>query len=605
MRQYRLVVLRLTAALLLLTPTTAGVEENSTERAKSFNFSSSALPQTVSPADCLSLNHQIQGDVDKCLLGKLSDQAYFGIDPTQVSDQQMLNYINKNREAVAALLLQVDYGRDLKRFVGYQDQILATQNEAAFLQHLQTAQNVAGILGQVADVLNASRQTAAWTAASESLSALGQILFGIQVYQRFADVLISSDLRQALTLYFENRLDTQSARSMTPEAAWNDVWSVYGPVLLSIGQAKGMSTDQLSKWFENAFVAYRLVGYSDSQTVRYAQGQALVSIGKAAKEGTAKTSRQVVVASFQSVRRAGTILVPFLIYDGGRYVPLPRGVIDPTLLNFPQQDLLPNGGVNPSSAKVSNAIQQSVLNTFKDFDVYRDSIKIGQFTVTRVSVNYFGGGISDAEFKVVGSGIAKGFEPQGDLAVAGRTSLRDFSCSGLTQIQARQARSLALGLIPRAMPRLPSWPETLGEAILLGDPDRETMNCYDLRRDGITEVSLELRIAFKSPKGKPDERGQTAQFSADVYLFAQYERTAGTLTALLSSVRIYGEGSAESYSQGSGVSRLMGALDIDGDGVGELVVAGAEGNWIRAYKPTRTGLLLLCEIRNYWNLVDY
>jgi hypothetical protein len=603
MRQCRLLVLRLTAALLLLTPTTAGVEENNTKRAMSFHASSSALAQTVSPRDCLSLNHQIQGDVDKCLLGKLSDQAYFGIDPTQVSDQQMLNYINKNREAVVALLLQVDYGRDLKRFVGYQDQILVTQNETAFLQALQTAQNVVGILSQITDILNATQQTAAWTATSESFGALGQILFGIQVYQRFADVLISSDLREALKMYFDDRLDPLSGRSMAKDLAWNDVWVGYSPALLPIAQAKGMSTDQLSKWFENAFVAYRLVGYSGSSKVRYAQGQALASLARGGKQGLTQNSQKVVLASFQWTHNNPGVLVPFLIYDGSQYVPLKRGVIDPSVLNFTQNDLLSAGVVRPGSPRVANAIQQSVLSTFKNFDVYRKNTKIGQFTVGRVSAIYFPGGISDSEFKVVGSGIANGFEPQFDLALAGMTSVADFSCSGLTPIQAQQARSLALSLIPKTMPRLPSWPETEGATIVLGLPGQESTTCFDLRRDGRTEVSLSLLIPFNSPKAKPNQYGYVVQFIARVYLFAQYEKGAGEPHTMLGSVSITGEGSAEEYRQGSEVNGLMGALDIDGDGVSELILVAGTG--IRVYKPTSTGLILISEVQNYWTLGDY
>jgi hypothetical protein len=47
----------------------------------------------------------------------------------------------------------------------------------------------------------------------------------------------------------------------------------------------------------------------------------------------------------------------------------------------------------------------------------------------------------------------------------------------------------------------------------------------------------------------------------------------------------------------------MGALDIDGDGVAELILATTKG--IRVYKPTRNGLLLICEVQDYWTLLDY
>jgi hypothetical protein len=486
-------------------------------------------------------------------------------------------------------------------------------------------------------------------------------------------------------------------------------------------------------------------------------------------------SRQVVLASFQGLDDGtSSVLVPFLLYAGGRYMPLTRGVIDPSMLNFTQNDLLSAGAVKPGSARVTNAIQQSVLNTFKDFEVYRKSIKVGHFTVTRVSVIHFGGGISDPVFKVVGSGVPKGFEPQDDLAVAGtagypdrdlaskititdqditdfynqnraqfnvpetryhilqivvtghkdpqirnrkgddavtdiearrkaealldrlkrgadfaqlamdysedylttpiggdlgyipesalsqsdpalketvltmtpgqlsnvialresyrilklvareaagqrelsdpavqysiRESLRNFACSKLTPAQAREARSLALGLIPKVMPRVSSWPETEGQAIILGSPEYQSLTCFDLRRDGDTEVSLELRVPFTSPKGKRNEYGVAPQFSANVFLFGRYERGTAHLNTLLSSLSISKEGDAWTYPDLSGSTRLLGAADIAGNGTAELVVAnvgGAADNWIRVYKLTAAGLVLICEIRNYWTMGDY
>lgn len=568
MRKYRLLVLRLTAVLLLLTPTSAGVEENSTERAMSFHFSSSALSQTFSPTDCLSPNHQVQGDVDKCLLGKLSDQAYFGIDPTQVSDQQMLDYITKNREALVALLLQVDYGRDLKRFVGYQDQILATQNESAFLQHLQTAQSVVGILGQVADVLSASQQTAAWTAASESLNALGQVLFGIQVYQRFADVLISSDLRQALSLYFENRLDTQSANSMTPAAAWNDAWSVYGPVLLSIGQAKGMSTDQLSKWFENAFVAYRLVGYSDSSTVRLAQGQAIARLAA----GTASAAKQVVVAGFQTIPtpsrgsfqfgRDAYYLVPMVIYDGSRYKFLPHDVPDEDPMVHPlnAQDFL-GQSANPNSPRVRELIQKSILSKVNLFDVYRKGRKVGYFTVKNpVYVGPFG--------QVVAVGTATGFTPTSeDIAIAGALSQPDFllPLSKLNLTQTKQLDSMVMALLPKTIPTNPVAPTAAGQPIRLRTT-WENLNVLDPQRSGNLVVSLERKAVVTSTV--------SVSFTASSFVLARYNTQTKSFDKL-ASWAIIAQGNKIVFSNGTGDEFLItfkGVLDVSGDGIPELIL---------------------------------
>jgi hypothetical protein len=283
-------------------------------------------------------------------------------------------------------------------------------------------------------------------------------------------------------------------------------------------------------------------------------------------------------------------------------VPLTQGVIDPAILNFTRQDLLPNGAANPDSPNVKKATQGSVLNTSKDFAVYRKDASVGQFAVTSVSV------VGSGQYKVAGKGIAKGFEPQFDLAVAGSKTQGKFSCPGLTPAQLRQARSLALGLIPRTMPRMGSWPETEGQAIILSNPESESLTCFDLSHDGTTEVSVEMRIPFKSPKGKANQYGNAPQLSAGVFLFGRYEKNAAQLKTLLSSFNISGEGSAETYPDLSGSTRLMGVADIAGDGNVELVVGnvgGAADNWIKVYKVVPSGLLLLAETHKYWTIADY
>jgi hypothetical protein len=229
--------------------------------------------QTASVKDCARLLGR--GWDDRCLLERLRDPRYFGIVSADASHDELLAYIRSNSDKVAALLFQVEYGRSVERFLKHQDSILVRESERVFLRALEKSEGLGQSLELMARALSALAPSAAAIATAESLGVLRQILFGIRVYQRFEDVWISLDLRYALQLYFEARLNPQSGQSESQEHAWNQALSTYGPVLEKIARTKRISVEQLSIWFENAFVAYRLVAYPDSDRIRHAQGLAI------------------------------------------------------------------------------------------------------------------------------------------------------------------------------------------------------------------------------------------------------------------------------------------------------------------------------------------
>lgn len=553
-----------------------------------------APPQTTSAADCLSWFSQITGGVDKCLLDDLRDPSYFGVSPSDASDQQLLAYTKANEQAVATLLLQVDYGRDLQRFVTYQMLTLPTGNETAFLQALGGGGNIVQILGQVANTLNALNQTAASAADSESLSALQQILFGIQVYERFAQVLISSNQRQFLLLYFQDRME-----GMSEGQAWSQLYSEFDGVLLQIGQAQGLSSDQLSNWFESSFVAYRLVGYSDSDSVRQAEGKAiaLIAIGRIAPGSTNSQSAssatgEVVLADLLfSNDGKEMLLAPFLTYVGGQYTPLPDGI---KVLQLSNEDVSTQA-INPASPRVRAAIQESILNKIKNFEVYRRGRKVGSFSVTAITVTWAGGNI-----KVVGKGIPNGFQPQGDeMAIAGPSSHAGFwPPMALSSTQQKELLSQALGMIPKRVPA--EWSgQSQGQpilaAVLVGKPiiiarTRVTAHVLDFKPGGKTNVFFNVSVEMKTSLGP--------FANANISLLDGYNERTSSWKRMLTCRSSWELQTAAGWNNGCW---LLDVLDINGDGVAELVIrrGHGEGSNIEIYELKGKQLQLISIVKGW------
>lgn len=239
-------------------------------------------PVDTSNADQTFTYGDSQGAVGKCqkfpasfypsckLVTKLRDEAYFKIPASAVSDDQLQKYVKKNKDNIKALLLQVDYGRDLDHFLKGQTNFLTHEKE--FIRSLPNTE-IIDVLGAVAEILNRVGESVAWGVASASLDVLSKVIAGVEVYKRALGVITAKETRFLFAVYAENRKAGNS-----PGEAWLDIVSAYSELLQLASARTGVPMDKLDGWFENAFVAYRLVGYDDSASIRSAQGLAIAEL---------------------------------------------------------------------------------------------------------------------------------------------------------------------------------------------------------------------------------------------------------------------------------------------------------------------------------------
>jgi hypothetical protein len=218
------------------------------------------------------------GEADKCgrtffrpkncsLLVKLRSSSYLNISSNEISDNQLLAYINKNTAAIELELLQIDYGYDLEEFFGGQNEL---EDERNFLKSLGKWQSFSTWTHRVLEGLRLLGDSTALQVYSNAFSVLGQVVQGLKVYNRALNVFTAFGTRAILRDYVDGRADGESA-----VAVWQDIDAVYGGELSRISARKHIPIDDLSVWFENAFVAFRLVGYSDSASLRFARGVAI------------------------------------------------------------------------------------------------------------------------------------------------------------------------------------------------------------------------------------------------------------------------------------------------------------------------------------------
>lgn len=205
------------------------------------------------------------------LVAQLRDKVYFNVPQSDVSDERLLQYIGRNEDAVRALLLQIDYGRDLDGFLKGQTNRL--DDERRFIRSLNRVEDLLGKLKLIADVLSLLNESLAFAALSASIEALSPIIEGLTMFQRLQGTFTAFSTRAILQDYFDGRRSGQSV-----ETAWDDMLNVYGDQLLQISARRRVSIDRLGEWFEDAFVAYQLVGYPDSEDIRFAEGRAIARI---------------------------------------------------------------------------------------------------------------------------------------------------------------------------------------------------------------------------------------------------------------------------------------------------------------------------------------
>jgi DNA-binding beta-propeller fold protein YncE len=263
-----------------------------------------SIPQDTRTKAC---SHLFGWDSD-CLAFRLEDPAYFGIDSTQATHEQLRGYIEKNQQTIVALLMQIDYGRDVQRFYGPNrtDTVLNTESQKDFLGSLGQAQTLLDVLQQLTAALDALREVPALNALSESTGAISAVLQGAQITQLWARLEVSTDMYGVFDIYFPARLDSRTLNGVDANAAWSILQgSDTAPILEKIRAVSGITPDKISDvrvWLENAFVAYRLVGYSDSDDLRHAEGRAIAHLAnpvlRAAPAGPPATDL-VYIPSYQ------------------------------------------------------------------------------------------------------------------------------------------------------------------------------------------------------------------------------------------------------------------------------------------------------------------
>jgi hypothetical protein len=109
---------------------------------------------------------------------------------------------------------------------------------------------------------------------SASISELSSIIEGIRIFELGVGQFTASNTRAALKDYIDGRKN-----GLAKAIVWQDMKQTYGDTILpQISDRTEVPINMLDNWFENAFIAYRLVGYGDSDSIRYAQGSAIVDL---------------------------------------------------------------------------------------------------------------------------------------------------------------------------------------------------------------------------------------------------------------------------------------------------------------------------------------
>jgi len=273
-----------------------------------------------------------------------------------------------------------------------------------------------------------------------------------------------------------------------------------------------------------------------------------------------EASTEAVLAEFMLSNENEFVLAPFLTYAQNRYVSLPDGTNNGFEARLTQNDYVKDG-VDPDSPRVVAAKRQSILNKIKSFEVFRKGKRVGSFSVSRVDIIFIGAGL-----KAVGRGTPIGFQLQGgDIAVAGPASHAGFwSSTSLSPAQQRQVLSQALGLLPKTVPPNKGMPQLVGKPIVIGET-RVSTDVLDLRREGKTEVFFDVSAEMKTSLG-PFSNGY-------ISLLQAFDPASGSWKKMLSCESI----SEGEIIWGDSTCSLIDVVDINGDGVAELVLERGHG----------------------------
>ncbi|MGH7964009.1 MAG: hypothetical protein ACRERD_19670, partial [Candidatus Binatia bacterium] len=170
------------------------------------------------------------------------------------------------------LLAQIDYGRDLDRFLRAQTAFLPHEEE--FFTSLAATDILPQILLAIANVVSRVEGIFVAQVFFDGVNALSPIVDGIKVYKLALGVISSKETRFLLDIYAQIRTRPQNN---SPQAAWQEITmgGDFDELLRLVSARTRLPMDRLDEWFENAFSAYRLVGYSDSANLRSIAGIAI------------------------------------------------------------------------------------------------------------------------------------------------------------------------------------------------------------------------------------------------------------------------------------------------------------------------------------------
>jgi hypothetical protein len=278
----------------------------------------------------------------------------------------------------------------------------------------------------------------------------------------------------------------------------------------------------------------------------------------------ARRAREVVLADFVSRDGSNYFLAPFLLYRDGTYIPLPDG----TASNAAARLAPPTTRVDPNSPSFIAAKAQSILNNVRTFDVFRQGKRVGCFSVTSVDIAPVG---PVGSLMAVGRGTALGFQPgPGSVPMAGPVNHAGFwPSTALSSAQQKQLLSQSLAMIPTRVPA--EWggksqgqpilaPELVGKPIIV-ETRPVSAEVFRFKRGGNTSVFLEVMVEMKTSLGP--------FASADISLLDNYDETSHSWKRVLTCRARWELQAFASWDNGCS---LMDVLDINGDGVAELIL---------------------------------
>jgi len=182
-----------------------------------------------------------------------SIRTYFSIAEADVSDEYLESFLDNdsNKQVVIALIKQIDFGKSLSN----KDLKIDTPDFFAFMAKKATYGALSFLLQ------NDPVFGGLWTIASVATT----LWDGIKIFIKLADNLANYDVWSLANDYRDGRYSGKSIA-----ATWQEMKSVYEPVILKILRLKGLSEDNLRDFFEMYYQSW-ILAYNkngDLDTIR-------------------------------------------------------------------------------------------------------------------------------------------------------------------------------------------------------------------------------------------------------------------------------------------------------------------------------------------------